>query len=63
MRVERNLSAKSKVAGQNTLLQSAAPARLPALRHGLAHVVYIAAIAVATLGWLWLIVWIALELI
>jgi hypothetical protein len=62
MRVERNVSAKSKVANQNPRPPSAEPAPLPALRHGLAHVVYVAATAVATLGWLWLIGWIALKL-
>jgi hypothetical protein len=63
MRVERNDSAKSKVTDQNTPLQSAEPAPLPALRYSLAHAAYIAAIAVATLGWLWLMAWIALKLI
>jgi hypothetical protein len=63
MKVERNVSARSKVTDQNAPLQSAEPMPLPALRHGLAPVVYIAAIAAATLGWLWLIVWIALKLI
>jgi hypothetical protein len=63
MRVERHLSAKAKVAGQHTRLQSAGPAPLTAPRHGLAQVIYIAAIALATLGWLWLIGWIALTLI
>jgi hypothetical protein len=63
MRVERNVSARSEVTDQNTTHQPAEPARLRALRRNLPLVVYIAAIAVATLGWLSLIAWIALKLI
>ena len=62
MRVERNVSAKSEVANRNVRLPSAEPAALPALRHGLAQQIYIAAIAAATLGWLCLIGWIAFKL-
>jgi hypothetical protein len=63
MIVERNVSAKSKLAADQTKrLRSAEPAPLPAPRHRLAPVIYIAAIAVATLGWLWFIGWIALKL-
>jgi hypothetical protein len=63
MRVERNVFAKPKVTDQNTPLQSAEPAALPALRYRLVRVVYFAAIAVATIGWLSLIAWTALKLI
>jgi len=62
MRVERSVSAKPKAANQNNRRPSAEPAPLPARRHGLAQVIYVAAIALATLGWLWLIGWIALKL-
>jgi hypothetical protein len=62
MRVERDVSVKSKIANRNPRLPSAEAAPLPAIRHGFAHVIYVAATAVATLGWLWLIGWIALKL-
>jgi hypothetical protein len=60
MRAERNVSAKSEVAKQDNRRPPAEPA--PVQRHGLARAIYIAAIAVATIGWLWLIGWIALKL-
>jgi len=60
MRVERKVSPKSELAKQDNRRPSAEPA--PAPRHGLARVIYIAATAVATIGWLWLIGWIALKL-
>jgi hypothetical protein len=63
MKAERDVFAKSEVADQNTPLQSAEPAPLPALRYRLVRVVYFAAIAVATIGWLSLIAWTALKLI
>jgi hypothetical protein len=62
MRVERNVSAKSEVANRNTRLPSAQPAALSAVRLDLAQLIYIAAIAAATLGWLCLIGWIAFKL-
>jgi hypothetical protein len=31
-------------------------------KHGVVQVVYLAAIGVATIGWLWLIAWCALQL-
>lgn len=62
MRVERDVSAKSKIANRNTRHASLKAAPLPPQRHGLAHVIYVAATAVATLGWLWFIGWIALKL-
>jgi hypothetical protein len=60
--IKRNVSAKSEVIDQNTP-RSAEPAPSPALRYRLARATYFAAIAVATLAWLWLIAWIALKLI
>jgi hypothetical protein len=63
MRAERNVSAKSEVTNQNTPLQSAEPAPSPALKSRLVLAVYVAAIAVATIGWLSLIAWTALKLI
>ncbi len=58
MRVKRNVSPKSEAVKQDNRRPSAEPAP----RHGLARVIYVAAIAVATIGWLWLIGWIALKL-
>jgi len=52
MKTQRNRSVESKVADQNIPLQSPEPAPLPTLRSRLVYAVYIAAIAVATLGWL-----------
>lgn len=60
---ERSVLAKSEVTDQDTAHQSADPAPVRGLRHNLALVGYVAAIALATLGWLSLIAWIALKLI
>jgi len=59
---ERNVSAESKVPDQNVPLQSPEPTPSPAWRSRLALAGYVAAIALATLGWLWLIAWIAFKL-
>jgi fatty acid desaturase len=42
---------------------SAKNAQATARRYYLVRAVYLAAIGVATLGWLWLIAWVALQLI
>jgi hypothetical protein len=63
MKVERDVFAESRVAGQNMPLQSAEPTPLSARRYGLVRAIYLAAIAVATFGWLWLIAWIAFQLV
>jgi hypothetical protein len=60
MKVER-MFAEPRVTGQNIPPQSAQNA--PTWRYSLVRAVYFAAIGVATLGWLWLIAWIALQLI
>lgn len=60
--IKRNVSAKSEVIDQNTP-RSAEPEPLPTLRYRFARVAYFAAIAVTMLGWLSLIVWMALQLI
>lgn len=44
------------------ILQSSDGAHRPSRGPGFLPVVYLVAIAVATLGWLWLIVWIAMQL-
>ena len=36
---------------------------VPGRKYGIIHAIYLAAIGVATIGWLWLIVWIAMQLI
>ncbi len=36
---------------------------VPAGKYGIVHAIYLAAIGVATIGWLWLIAWCALQLI
>lgn len=53
MKAERNVSAGSKRNDPNVPLHSAEPAPLLPVR--LVHAVYLAAIALATLGWLWFI--------
>ena len=61
MKIERNISAASKIDVPDMplqLLEGSAPL-LPAR---LVHATYLAAIALATLGWLWLIGWILLQL-
>jgi hypothetical protein len=35
----------------------------PERKYGIVHAIYLAAIGVATIGWLWLIAWCALQLI
>ena len=63
MKAERNLAADSKVTNPNAPLQSLRPASLPGRRSRLVLSGYVAAIALTTLGWLWLITWIAFRLI
>ena len=53
MKAERDVSAKSKLNDPNIPLHSAEPAPLLSVR--LVHAIYVASIALATLGWLWLI--------
>jgi hypothetical protein len=62
MKVERDIFAESTVTAQNMPLQ---PVERPVSgrRQRLVRAVYLAAIASATLGWLWLIAWIALQLV
>jgi len=61
MKAERSVFAKSKVTDQNKLLQSTDSAPLTT-RNSLVRAICFATIAAATLGWLWLIAWIALKL-
>ncbi len=61
MKAERNITAKSEVIDPNIPLQLAGSVPLLAVR--LVHAGYLAVITLATLGWLWLIVWIVLQLI
>ena len=61
MKAERNISAESRVNDPAPLQLLAGSA--PWLPARLVHAVYLAAIALATLGWLWLIAWIVIELI
>jgi hypothetical protein len=37
--------------------------RAPARKYGLMHAIYLAAIFGATIGWLWLIAWIAMQMV
>lgn len=53
MKAERDVSAKPKLKNPNVPLHSAEPAPLLSVR--LVHAIYLASIALATLGWLWLI--------
>jgi hypothetical protein len=53
MKAERDVSAKSKLNDPKIPLHSAEPAPLLSVR--LVHAIYVASIALATLGWLWLI--------
>jgi hypothetical protein len=47
----------------NNRPKSAEPTPLSSLKSRLARAIYIAAIAVATFGWLWFFLWIARQLI
>ena len=58
MKAERNVAADP-----NAPLQSLRPVSLPGRRSRLVISGYVAAIALTTLGWLWLITWIAFRLI
>lgn len=63
MKIERDVLAESRVTGQNMPLQfaeSAAP--VSRRRYNLSRAIYVAAIAIAMLGWLWLLAWIATQL-
>jgi hypothetical protein len=62
-KAKRDVLPSSRVIGQNAPLQSEEPAPVSARKYNLMRTVYIAAIALATLGWLWLIGWIALQLV
>jgi hypothetical protein len=53
MKAKRDVSAKSKLNDPTIPLHSAEPAPLLSVR--LVHAIYVASIALATLGWLWLI--------
>ena len=48
---------------QNMPFQSAKNAPVKAWRNSLVRAIYLASIGVATVGWLWLIAWCALQLI
>jgi hypothetical protein len=41
----------------------AGTAMVPVRKYGIMHAIYLSAIGVATIGWLWLIAWCALHLI
>lgn len=62
MKIERNISAESRVDDPDMPLQLLAGSA-PLLPARLVHAAYLAAIALATLGWLWLIGWILLQLV
>jgi hypothetical protein len=51
------------VTDQKHAVSSFGNALRSARRYGLVYAVYVPAIVVATIGWLWLIVWIAMQLI
>ena len=36
---------------------------IPARKYGLMHAIYLAAIVIGTIGWLWFIAWIAMRLV
>jgi hypothetical protein len=38
-------------------------AMIPERKYGIMHAVYLSAMGIATIGWLWLIAWCALQLI
>ena len=61
--VERIAFAKLKLFAQGTPLQSAEPAPLSKGKHDLRCWIYLAASAVATLGWIWFLARIALGLL
>jgi hypothetical protein len=47
----------------NVLPHAAGTDMVPEPKYGIVRVIYLAAIAVATIGWLWLIAWIVMYLI
>jgi hypothetical protein len=63
MKIERDVFGESSLTDRNPQFQSAAPAPLLNRRYSLVRAIYIAVLAAATLGWLWLIAWIAVKLI
>jgi hypothetical protein len=62
MKIERNISAESRVDDPDMPLQLLAGSA-PLLPARLVHAAYLAAIALATFGWLWLIAWILFRLV
>jgi hypothetical protein len=62
-KVERDVFAESEVTDQNRPFPSAEDAAPSARSYSLVRAVYLAAIGVATIGWLWLIAWIAMQLV
>lgn len=62
-KVERTAFAKSKLIDPGPAFQLAESAPAPARKYSLVCSIYLAAIAVATLGWLWVIAWTGLQLI
>jgi hypothetical protein len=63
VKVERDVFAESEVTDQDRPFQSAEDAAPSARSYSLVGAVYLAAIGVATIGWLWLIAWIAMQLV
>jgi hypothetical protein len=63
VKVERDVFAESEVTDQDRPFQSAEDAGPSARSYSLVRAVYLAAIGVATIGWLWLIAWIAMQLV
>jgi len=51
------------VTDRNTPFQPAEDTPLPLRRNNFARIAYVVAVAVAMLGWLWLIAWIARRLL
>jgi hypothetical protein len=63
VKVERDVFAESEVTDQGRPFPSAEAAAPSARSYSLVRAVYLAAIGVATIGWLWLIAWIAMQLV
>jgi hypothetical protein len=62
VKVERDTFASPQLTAESMPLHEVESAPVSGRRNSLMRTVYLAAIAVATLGWLWLIAWIARQL-
>jgi hypothetical protein len=63
VKVERDVFAESEVTDQDGPFQSTEDAAPSARSYSLVRAVYLVAIGIATIGWLWLIAWIAMRLV